>query len=103
LLEGKAVSVAQTLTEIQASGICLHSDGVGLFIDAERKPPQEMIDALRRNKSEILDLLQTHRTNQISPVPTVSQAPGLHRFTLVELEVAACEDLPEVRSAPAML
>jgi len=42
-----------------AAGVTLAADGAQLRLQAEKKPPSELIEELRAHKAEILDLLRT--------------------------------------------
>jgi hypothetical protein len=101
-LEDTAVSAAETLATAQGAGVRLGLDGTDLFIESDRAPPLELLDALRRDKPEILALLCTSETNVVPPPVVATESPNLHGLTLAELEEAAGEDWPAVRDDPAV-
>ena len=96
------MSAAETLAAAQAAGVRLGLEGAKLVIEADREPPQPLLDALCRDKPEILALLRTDDSGE-TPPPVNTEPPNHHGLTLAELVRAAGEDWAVVRDDPAML
>lgn len=97
------MSAVATLEAAQAVGVRVGMEGADLVIEADRAPPESLIDALRRDKTEILSLLSESATGEEGTGAETPNRPDLHGLTLDEVQEAAGEDWPMVRDDPDVL
>ncbi len=109
------MNAVEVLRAARAAGVRVGVLGRSLELDANRAPPDELLEELRRFKPEILALLSKQApefgaTVQGSACDSAVESgegvfgeTSLNGYTMEQLEDAAGEDWAEIRDDPALL